>query len=188
MEEGVQPALLDYCKYMLNDPTNITSDLVPETKHQQGSGIGEDIYVFHVQARGIINLLETSNPGKPHSEIMNMWHEQHVAYCLEHKFSAKPALPQASKSQVSGKPTASKLSGTSLGDSFSSRLSTAPLAVEMMLACGQAGEVFSELLTPSHVTTCISDKGGLLLASIWLDFLTLIKVRLLENPSQYLLI
>ncbi|KAG9098288.1 hypothetical protein FRC06_006580 [Ceratobasidium sp. 370] len=146
----------------VNMPTHLQAELAknhdPEVR--AGPRVGEDIYMFRLQNREVLALLEDIDPQKTHEEIMNTWHLQHIRHSGQNSIEVAAAADKKKKS--------SPVNALHLANS--------PMCMEMMLSCGQAGQIFELLLTTTNVQTLCSDGGGLLLAALWLDLRTLMKI------------
>ncbi|KAG8779326.1 hypothetical protein FRC12_024400 [Ceratobasidium sp. 428] len=145
-----------------NMPPHLLAELAKnqDAEPRQGPKMGED-----------------QNRDKTHAEVMNIWHDQYLSNTSQ-TFTPLLLTEQASGSGKKGAPREKK-KNTGQKKSLTEQvlqLPNSPTCTEMLLSCGRASEAFELVLTATNIGTLSAESGGLLLATLWLDMLTLLKV------------
>ncbi|GAB1525774.1 hypothetical protein RhiTH_008940 [Rhizoctonia solani] len=154
-------------------PMELQTHLAKNEKRlsQQGPTLGEEIYMFQIQTHQALLLLRDHYPLATHPYLMNEWHKQYVNH-------------QQARSMLIGN-SSSKEHGT-VNKSTSACLALIdnnPMCVEMLISAGLTMVPF-ENLTATTLQALASDDGGWLLATLWLDILTLHKICAFQSSSE----
>ncbi|QRV82304.1 hypothetical protein RhiJN_10323 [Ceratobasidium sp. AG-Ba] len=142
---------------------------------------GEDVYMSCIEHTDLVAKLEREHPHWTRQQIMSQWHLVHVA---SPKVQAVQPLEVITASATQAPAPASAKDSKNQKKLTVWMLLSNPMGAEMILSCGKTESLFN-ILSYDHVEKAVSDVGGLMMATIWLDMrLTLRLCNVTANHAK----